>query len=276
MAQKPVESGKRRGKANGSATVATVERAADLLVYFVEASTPDLGVTEIAEGLGLSKAAVHRLLSSLRLRGLIELDEDSRRYALGVGSLRLGLAYLDRIDIRHMAHPELVRLAKSTNETATLSIRSGATRSYVDQVTPNREVIMSVGLGEAFPLHAGASSKVFLAFLTPEQIDTYLDGHPLDALTPNTTTDLGELRVKLKEIGKQGWARSEAERKEGAASVAAPVLDHAGVPIAVVSVCGPVERFANEFEACRELLLTSTAKLSEKMGWTGTTAARAT
>lgn len=264
--------GRRAPRGEGvSATVATVERAADVLMYFVDAATPDLGVTEIAEGLGLSKAAVHRVLSSLRGRGLIDLDDGTHRYALGVGAMRLGLAYLDRIDVRRVAHPELVNLSRATDETATLSVRTGNTRVYVDQVTPNREVIMSVGLGEAFPLHAGASSKAFLAFLPEQEREQYLQGYPLEAVTAGTITDLDALRAELEAIREQGWARSEGERKGGAASVAAPVMDHLGHPVAVVSVCGPLERFSEEFESCRELLLESTKSLSIRLGWTPTT-----
>ncbi|MEO7130567.1 MAG: IclR family transcriptional regulator [Dermatophilaceae bacterium] len=247
--------------------MATVERAADLLTYFVEADAPDLGVTEIAEGLGLSKAAVHRVLSSLRSSDLIELNEETHRYALGVGAMRLGLAYLRRIDIRRMAHPELVALSRLTGETATLSIRTGMSRAYVDQVTPAREVIMSVGLGESFPLHAGGSSKAFLAFLPHEEIEDYLTSGPLEALTSATVVDPVALREELDAIRARGWARSNGERKGGAASVAAPVLNHLGAPIAAVSVCGPSERFLEEFEECRVALLDVTARLSLRLGW---------
>lgn len=97
-----------------SATISTVVRAVDVLMYFKDAPTRDLGVSEIAEGLGMSKAAVHRMLASLRVRGLIELDETTRRYSLGIGIMQLGLAYMERIDIRRMAHPELVRLSNRT------------------------------------------------------------------------------------------------------------------------------------------------------------------
>ena len=39
----------------------------------------------------------------------------------------------------------------------------GVERIYVDQVTPSREVKMTVQVGASFPLHAGSSSKAFLA-----------------------------------------------------------------------------------------------------------------
>lgn len=247
-------------------TVATVERAADVLVLFTESAGPTLGVTEIAASLGLSKAAVHRILASFRSRGLVTLDEESRRYALGPMAMRIGLAFLDRIDIRAMAAPELAGLSRATQETATLSIRTGGSRIYVDQVTPRREVIMAVTLGLPYPLHAGGSSKAFLAFLPAEELEAYLEG-PLEPLTPATLTSPDKLRTELALIRRRGYAMSISERQQGAASVAAPVLRHDGVPAAVVSVCGPAERFIAEADACAAALLEVTDRLSERLGY---------
>jgi DNA-binding IclR family transcriptional regulator len=235
-------------------------------VYFSEADQPTFGVTEIADALGLSKAAVHRILASLRTRGLVEIDELTRRYFLGVGAMKLGLAYLDRIDLRRIAHPELVALSERTAETATLSVRSGWTRFYVDQVTPRREVIMSVRLGTPYPLHAGGSSKAFLAFLNDDEVDAYLAQPELERLTPDTVTDRNKLRREITLIRRRKYAQSYAERQAGAASVAAPVLDHRGRPQGVVSVCGPVERFRGEAEASVEALLDVTQRLSARLG----------
>ncbi|TDD35612.1 IclR family transcriptional regulator [Actinomadura sp. KC06] len=255
-----------RGGERSGQSASTVERAADVLVLFAEAGSRTLGVTEIADALGLSKPAVHRILTSLRSRGLLRLDEETRRYALGLTAMRLGLAYLDHIDVRRLAAPDLVALSGQTRETATLSVRAGAQRVYVDQVTPDREVIMSVSLGVPFPLHAGASSKAFLAFLPGPEIDECLAAGRLSRLTDRTVVDRDALRAELAAIRRRGYARSFAERQSGAASVAAPVFDHHGVPAAVVSVCGPVERFRGEAEACAEALLAVTGRLSALMG----------
>ncbi|NBE99004.1 IclR family transcriptional regulator [Nonomuraea sp. KC401] len=261
-------SGEAPARESTGQAIATVERATDVLMHFAETPSNTLGVTEIAEALGMSKAAVHRILASLRVRGLIDLDPATRRYSLGVGAMRLGLAYLDRIDVRRIAEPELVTLSRRTDETATLSIRTGRHRIYVDQVTPAREVIMSVSLGVAYPLHAGGSSKAFLAFLTDEEIEDYLSSGPLEPLTGNTIVDKAKLRRELATIRGAGYAQSFSERMSGAASVAAPVFDHHGRPLAVVSVSGPAERFREEAAYCAEMLLESTARLSARMGWT--------
>lgn len=252
--------------ASSGQTMTSVERAADVLLLFGRTASRTLGITEIAEELAMSKAGVHRVLASLRGRGLIEFDERTRRYLLGPAVMTLGLRYLAGLDVRQLALPELRELSAVTSETATLSLRTGDTRVYVDQVTPLREVIMSVSIGVPYPLHAGASSKAFLAFSPAEQVETYLRS-ALAALTERTVTDPGQLRRELREIAARGWAESSGERQPGAASVAAPVFDHRGQPIAVLSVCGPAERFTGHAAECAAELLAVTRRLSATMGF---------
>jgi DNA-binding IclR family transcriptional regulator len=184
--------------------------------------------------------------------------------------MKLGLTYLERIDVRRVANPYLQELTARTDETSTLSVRVGErSRIYVDQITPEREVIMSVTLGEPYPLHAGASSRALLAFSPEEKIEAYIASGPLESMTASTIIDPRMLREDLAMVREQGWARSSAERKNGAASVAAPVRGHDGYAVAVVSVCGPLERFSTEFEGCRDALLQSTRMLSRRFGFDG-------
>ncbi|MGH3276265.1 MAG: IclR family transcriptional regulator [Streptosporangiaceae bacterium] len=253
------------GAGSGSNSATTVERAADILLLFASSSAPQLGVTEIAHSLGMSKSAVHRILASFRNKNLLELDPDSRKYALGPTILSLGSKYLGKLNIRKVAAGELAALSRETSETATLSVRTGDRRIYIDQVTPDREVLMSVQLGLAYPLHAGASSKAFLAFLPQNEIDRYLAGE-LEQVTDRTVTDLSLLREELTAIRARGWARSRGERQPGAGSVAAPVLDSQRFPLAVVSVCGPAERMAGEIDMCADHLLRATSRISARLG----------
>jgi DNA-binding IclR family transcriptional regulator len=253
-------------------TILAIERATDVLVLFAESDEQTLGVTEIAQALGLSKAVVYRILSSFRAKGFVELDEQTRRYSLGERTLHLGLAYMNRLDVPGIARPVMDQLSKETNETATLSLRTGWTRVYVDQVTPERDVKMVVQLGQQVPLHAGASSKAFLAFLEPEEQEKYL-GKSLDRLTDLTITNAKTLRKELGEIHERGYASSFGERMEGAGSVAAPVLGHDGRPVAVISVCGPVERFRPESDRAAKLLLEATGRVSRALGHRGSRAA---
>ena len=245
-------------------SVTSIERAADVLFVFAESERPTLGVTEIANELGISKAVVHRILTSLRERDLVVLDDVQRRYSLGPAVLRLADAYRDRVDVRLLAAETLRDLSTTTGETATLSVRHGDHRIYIDKVTPDREVRMDVLLGRPFPLHAGASSKAFLAFLDESERESYLAG-ALEQVTDRTVVDPDELRRELAAIRAQGFAISMGERQPDAGSVAAPVFDATG-PVAVISVSGPIERFRDQVDKVAAAVTEATGELSRRLG----------
>src|SRR5258708_22262190 len=92
-------------------TIAAIERAVDVLTLFGDVDDRTLGVTEIASSLGLSKAVVHRILSSFRAKGFVDMDELSHRYQLGTAVLRRGLAYLARIHALYGARPAMAGLS---------------------------------------------------------------------------------------------------------------------------------------------------------------------
>ncbi|MEU8135088.1 IclR family transcriptional regulator [Streptodolium elevatio] len=247
-------------------SIAAVERAIDVLLFFGRSGRPDLGVTEISQELGITKGAVHRILTALRSRRLVTADPTTRRYALGPAAVALGRAYLARTDLRMLAAPELRRLAETCGETATLSVRRGETRLYVDQVPPSSELRIEVPLGTPFPLHAGASSKAILAFLTEDEIDAYLGQARLEVLTERTVTNAAALRKEIGLIRKRGYAASSGERQEGAAAVAAPVLDHDGCVIAVVSLAGPQFRFRQRASEYAQHVVDAANRVSAEFG----------
>ena len=247
--------------------ISAVERTAEILTAFARSDTPTLGVTEIAQELGISKAVVHRTLNSLKVKGFIEVEPESRRYALGPTALAVGLAFLRHVDVRDLARPVMRDLSEKTRETATLSIRSAWDRIYIDQVTPPREVKMTVELGKPFPLHAGSSSKSLLAYLPDDEIDEYLDRIDLHRFTDLTITDPVRLRQELEKVRASGFAVSMGERQADAASVAAPIFDHTGRPIASMSLCGPVERFGGEVDEAAALIVAATRQLSTQVGF---------
>ena len=254
------------GQASGSGrSVAAIDRAVEVLFLFSR-SSGTLGVTEISRELGVSKAVVHRILASLCERSLLIADPRSRRYGLGPAVMELAAAFRDQLDVRTLAIDEMRRLSAETDETATLSVRYGDRRVYVDQITPPREVKMTVPIGGSFPLHAGASSKAFLAWLTDAAVDRYLADNPLDALTDATVVSVDELRAELEGIRAQGFALSFGERQHDAGSVAAPILDHNGEPVAVISVCGPIYRFRSKIGPASAAVVEATRTLSAKLG----------
>lgn len=239
-------------------------RVADVLLLFTAGPGP-LGISDAARRLGLSKAVVHRIMRSLTSRGLVTADAHDGTYVLGPAAVALGVRALRDVDLRSTALPLLRRLQAATGETTTVSALVGARRVYLDQVESHSEIKMTVELGRAFPLHAGASGRVILAFAPDELRRQVLDG-PLDRMTPTTPVEPSVLAAGLAQIATDGVAVSYGERQRGAGSVAAPVFGIDGGVVGAISACGPADRFdAATVERLKPRVAAAAAAVSERL-----------
>src|SRR5258706_2458397 len=80
-------------------SIQSIDRATAILKAL--ASGPRrLGVSELADRLGLARPTVHGLLQTLQAHGFVEQDRHSDKYQLGPGLLQLGYSYLDLNELR--------------------------------------------------------------------------------------------------------------------------------------------------------------------------------
>src|SRR5438128_10075337 len=80
-------------------SIQSIDRATAILKAL--ASGPRrLGVSELADRLGLARPTVHGLLQTLQAHGFVEQDPRSDKYQLGPGLLQLGYSYLDLNELR--------------------------------------------------------------------------------------------------------------------------------------------------------------------------------
>jgi len=235
-------------------TIRSVERALEVLLCFAGKSG-GLGVTFIAEEVGLYKSTVHRILGALEVKGFVRQDVSTGRYHLGLKALELASGYLLSGDLPSVAHPEMVALRDRAQETVSLYVRDGTERVRVQRAEGPLTVRRVVGLGERLPLYLGASGKVLLGWLPPSERASLLD----QSLPPGH--DRVGLEVCLERYHHQGWALSSEEREQGVASVAAPVLDRAGRCVAALAISGPVSRFDQASADRLGNLVTESARL---------------
>ena len=220
-----------------------LRRALQVINRVASSSVSGIGVSAVARDLNLPKAVVHRILKVLADEGFLNFNEETKRYVLGAGALELGLTALRHLDVPVVARPYLESLVERSTETATLSIRQGWTRSYIEQIPSPHEIRMTVRVGQSYPLHAGSSSKAILAALPDYEIEEYLRTARLEALTGETIVATDRLRAEIGEVRAQGFALSRGERQIGAGSAAAAICYANGTVFGSISLCGPLERF---------------------------------
>src|SRR3989440_12370600 len=102
-------------------TIQSIDRAAAILRAL--ASGPRrLGVSELADRLGLARPTVHGLLQTLQAHGFVEQDRTSEKYQLGAGLLQLGYSYLDLNELRARSIPYADRLASRSGEAVPVAL----------------------------------------------------------------------------------------------------------------------------------------------------------
>jgi DNA-binding IclR family transcriptional regulator len=220
--------------------VRSVDRAASLLLALGECHG-EAGVTELARSLGLHKSTASRLLATLEKRGLVEQDEESGKYRLGLIVIRLAERAERTLDLRSIAMPELDRLARLTRETTGIGVQDGDQMLTVAQADGPNLVAMGDRTGRGAPLHSVAAGKVLLASL-PEREIMRLVRRGLTPCTDRTITALEPLLEELARVRRRGFATAFGEYDRGLNAVAAPVHDARGQVIAALDVWGPAYR----------------------------------
>ena len=226
--------------------VQSLERAFTILD---EVARRPAGVTAIAERVRLPKSTVARLLATLEQVEAVERF-DGARWRIGPGVAGLSAAVSPERNLVSLAEPVLADLVAELGEDAGLGLPDGNEILYVAQAESDNPVQVRDWTGTRAPMYAVPSGLVLLAEWPGDALDAYLAGD-LIALTRRTVTDPGQVRKRLAEVRKAGYAWGLQEFAEGIDSVAAPVHDARGKAVAAIHVHGPAYRFPGSGEEAR-------------------------
>jgi len=145
-------------------TIQSVDRAARILKALA-AGSPRLGVSELAERLGLAKATVHGLLRTLERQDLVEQDPETGKYRLGPEMLQLGNAFLDHHELRGRSLVWADTLAERVGEAVRVGVLYGRKVLVVHHVFRPDDSVQILEVGASVPWHASALGKVHAAVL---------------------------------------------------------------------------------------------------------------
>jgi len=246
--------------------IQAIERAVSILNVF-SVDEPELGVTEIAERVGLHKSTVHRFMVNLDAAGLVERNPRSGRYRLGLHIFELGGLVMQRMNLWDEALPFLEGLVRDTGETGHLAVLDGGEAIYIERVEARRPLRVPSAIGRGYPAHATNLGKVLLADLPRERVVEIVATHGLAAYTRNTITELPELELELERIRERGYAIDDEEYDEGLRCIGAGVRDHSGRVVSALGIGGPVTRITPErVEELSRLVINAARGLSRRLG----------
>ena len=248
-----------------SSGVQSVGRSIALLERFT-LDQPVWSISELAREAGISKATVHRLLTTMEQHGVIEKDEDSREYRLGLKLLELGSRVSAVLDPARRAEPHLRSLVEDLGETAHLAVLHQGRALYVAKYEASRALRMPSAVGSSNPVHCTAMGKALLAFQSRSVQERILTQHGLSRHTDNTITDRKELDRELARIRHHGFAVDNEELERGLRCVAAPVFGHTGEVVGAVGTSGPAGRLEADADGVTARVIGAAEAIGRDLG----------
>ena len=206
-------------------------------IFELLAAEPEGVPARRSHKLGIARSSTHALVQTLAARGYLRPEgADSKRFALGVPLVQLGLSVTDRLELRTVARPVLERLVAAWHETALLAIASDAEIVYVDKIVSDRFGFRTdPRVNARRPPHSHSLGKALLAAAGDGIVEALVDARGLEGVTEFTIVDPPNCD-DLRRTRERGYAMDQQEAVLGVCCVGAPIRDHTGRLAAAISL----------------------------------------
>ena len=223
----------------------SLKRGVLLLKLLATAGPRGLPLTELAARAQLPHPSVHRVLKQLSAERLVDQNPEFKRYRLGPLAFELGMASSTMYDIRDLCDPSMDTLAKATEDTVYLVVRSGFDAVCLHRREgsfPIRTLVLDVGSRR--PLGVGAGGLAILAAIGEEQRTEIIDRiapslHPFGKLTA------GVVAQACLQTRERGVSLIQDTINFGVTAVGHPFHDSLGQVIGALSVAALSQRMTH-------------------------------
>ncbi|SUA59106.1 Acetate operon repressor [Oligella ureolytica] len=214
-------------------------RGYERILYLIEwaaTKTEPITLADAIRNFGWPKSSTHLLLQSLvSFRYMEQLTNQSYKLIRLPGehsNTQSSWGTLLRI-----AQPYLEEAVNTTQETGCIAVLTKELKlRYLNKILPNREIQYDRDISIDRTPHQVASGLVMLSGFNDEKLSLYIKTFNLDSDT------VSRLNQELTQIKNNKYALNILGTVEGAAGVAAPIVDRNGQIIAAVNISGLKER----------------------------------
>jgi DNA-binding IclR family transcriptional regulator len=227
-------------------------------------------LTEVSKELNINSSTTFRLLATLLSHNLVQVEDSTGNYRLGLACLELSRAYHTGNEVRRVALPEMETLRDDTKETVHLGILADIEIVYLEKLEGLHAIgLMSSRVGGRAPSYCTGLGKALLAHVSPTALNDLIDQLNLHRYTENTIVNKEELVAHLEKIRQTGFALDKGEHESEVRCVAVPIFDRNGKTIAAISVSGPKSRLdpVEQIEDLIERTKQAASDISMRLGY---------
>lgn len=256
--------------------VQSVEVGGRLLLALAEHTTP-LSLKDLAAAADLPAARAHPYLVSFGRLGLVQQDAHSGHYALGPAALRIGLTCLFQSEPIKVAGPVMEALAAETGQAVALAVWGNFGPTVVRVIEARQPLHVAMRAGTVMALFGTATGRAFVGSLPRERLHQALSrplgeplgglqaGHLSPALSP--TQLAAEADPAQAELRSHGVTRAVGRPIPGVNAFSAPVRDHEGEVVLVLTLLGHQDHFSSAWNSpMARAVRAAAAQISQHLG----------
>mgnify|MGYP000362621878 CR=1 FL=1 len=224
----------------GQNIIQAVDRAIEVLDVLAEGGSMTL--SELASLMDQSPATLYRVLSTFQARGMVEQDQLTQEWTIGVSAFRIGAKFLRRSNVTTRALPAMRHLVEATGETSNLGISKAGMVVFISQIETHESIRAFFPPGTQGPMHASGIGKALLSTFSDQQLVRFFKVSQLENFTPKTICTADDLMKDIAMIKSRGYSFDDEEKAPGMRCIAAPIFDFQGQAVAGISISGPSHR----------------------------------
>lgn len=223
-----------------------IERTVALLKTITDHCDHGVKLADVAELTQLSRSTVHRLLSGLIQVGLVEQNSETLRYFPAFLLYRLGNKTAKRFGLLNSAQGSIARLAKETEDTVYLQIRSGDEALCIAREEGNYPIkTLTLAVGDRRPLGIGAGSLAILSSLPDLEIERVLKRN-INQISSYGEKTIIHIEQDAKIAKKQGYTFNPGHYIKGMGAVGLPIIDQKDNLIGSLSIAAIETRMTDD------------------------------
>lgn len=203
----------------GNYSAPALEKGLDIL-ELLAADRSGLTQKQIADRLERSPAEIFRMLVCLQRRGYVRRSVPADTYHLSAKLFELSHRHPPTARLLEASVPVMRQLADRTRQSCHLAVAEGDMVLMLAQVDSPEDQGISIRVGARFPLTQSASGLVLKAFGGASEGD---------GQSP-------QVRQRLETIRLRGFEQHRSHTVHGVIDISRPILDHAGVAVAALTI----------------------------------------
>lgn len=247
----------------------SVTRVIQILEALCASPTP-MALAQLSRTLNAPKSSIAALL-----RGLTEAEfviPADGVYRLGPSAFGLGSALNEarrRLQSSSFIRDGMRRLAERSGETVLFAVRKAGddTMTYVDVIESRNAVRFAVSVGDRRPLYCTSGGRAFLATVSEQELQSYLEGLNPQRLTDKTETNKRQLTEIIAAARKSGVAQTVDQAADGVTGTAAVIRDAASSVVGALIVAAPTSRLQDGGAELARLVLEEAGAISRSLGY---------